>query len=836
MFACALFLMGPVLGDDRSCHADQLNLLQLRNGRGADAGRGTTPADALGLEPDSDDVDALEKISGRGSTSFVELEEESTSGDFRLAVTRAYVDEGKPPNAKKNWRGGPSGIDQIFGGANHRTWSNTHFWPVTPGGEEAVVWQCRASHAVKMTSFGPNSRTITLLRPEDLPHPESPYPKGELAFAVQSHEEIIVWITWPELYLLNGGKQVLGQNAQVACKNTLYKFDGASGSKLQERDAELGVAHLANGFASAKYVKQKRMILATFRYGMMSRHQASTAWFVDPGTLTAKPAGAYQSHSFMNSISVFPDGSASILSLGDARCRGIMHVRANAAMLLETNATLGSATSQRSHVATAKLDPPEGDDGELGSPLPNPDDQDEVSSSGETIEDSVGKSYSSCAFRPMNKMCRNTAKYNQIYMELAHPTMGRRKDGRDFAVFGAEDGTVGEEDCFVAQDPQNVILKTSGERKLTNFRTTAEGSVSRIKQLELGPVGTTGRHLLMYEVWKTKGKKTQWPSPGMVEYDTTVVMVVDDDGQTLAGPWEPTLRGDQILGGGDELQLIGGKAVIYDGGAGEILRYELTVADEGRGLPPAPPPTPYPTPPPPPSSFGLQKESGGDRCVKTAGVGQPLAEGTTGSGCTQFTLSRNMETQTFSFRAGGGCVDWFKNRQVFGLWNCNGKNPNQQFDYDARKGVFYCASDDAALYIVGFEPPTPRPTPPPSPSRSSKVEIMELKHQAGGCKGKVGKKGNRWLIERGATEESCQRACLEEKGCKYATLQKKGKSSKWTCASFKKCRKMKKSDKFMTFAKAKVTSAEADELGEIWTETNDDWGDYDLPPLPPIVQ
>ena len=65
MFAFFLLLMGPVFGDyafdvcdDQSCHAEQLNLLQLRNGRGADV---------LGLEPDSDDVDASEKESRLGS-------------------------------------------------------------------------------------------------------------------------------------------------------------------------------------------------------------------------------------------------------------------------------------------------------------------------------------------------------------------------------------------------------------------------------------------------------------------------------------------------------------------------------------------------------------------------------------------------------------------------------------------------------------------------------------------------------------------------------------------------------------------------------------------------
>ena len=68
-----------------------------------------------------------------------------------------------------------------------------------------------------------------------------------------------------------------------------------------------------------------------------------------------------------------------------------------------------------------------------------------------------------CDFYPGKKMCRNTAKYNMIHMELGQPTMGKRKDGGDFALFGKEDGTVGEEDCFRSSDPQNLILKTSGE-------------------------------------------------------------------------------------------------------------------------------------------------------------------------------------------------------------------------------------------------------------------------------------------------------------------------------------------------------------------------------------
>jgi hypothetical protein len=111
---------------------------------------------------------------------------------------------------------------------------------------------------------------------------------------------------------------------------------------------------------------------------------------------------------------------------------------------------------------------------------------------------------------------------------------------------------------------------------------------------------------------------------------------------------------------------------------------------------------------------------------------------------------------------------------------------------------------------------------------------MELKHQAGGCKGKVGKRGNKWLVKRGATVESCQRACLEDKGCKFASLTKKGKPSSWKCASFKKCKKIKKSAKSMTFTKSKVTRSKYEELGEIWTEEGD-FGDYNLPPPPPVV-
>ena len=80
---------------------------------------------------------------------------------------------------------------------------------------------------------------------------------------------------------------------------------------------------------------------------------------------------------------------------------------------------------------------------------------------------------------------------------------------------------------------------------------------------------------------------------------------------------------------------------------------------------------------------------------------------------------------------------------------------------------------------------------------------MELQEEAGGCKGKIGKRGNKVLIESWATEETCKAACLEEKGCKFATLRMKGKPSKWQCASYKKC-KLKKNQKHVTFKKSKA--------------------------------
>ena len=74
----------------------------------------------------------------------------------------------------------------------------------------------------------------------------------------------------------------------------VFKFDAASGSKLQEKDmtSKLGISHLANGDATAKYNQHTDTILVTFRYGMLNGHQAGTLWSVDPNNLGNTRSGS----------------------------------------------------------------------------------------------------------------------------------------------------------------------------------------------------------------------------------------------------------------------------------------------------------------------------------------------------------------------------------------------------------------------------------------------------------------------------------------------------------------------------------------------------------------
>jgi hypothetical protein len=93
---------------------------------------------------------------------------------------------------------------------------------------------------------------------------------------------------------------------------------------------------------------------------------------------------------------------------------------------------------------------------------------------------------------------------------------------------------------------------------------------------------------------------------------------------------------------------------------------------------------------------------------------------------------------------------------------------------------------------------------------------MTLKDKAGACKGKIGKRGSKWLIEHGATAANCQLACLNDDDCRFSHLKKSGKPERWKCASFKKCRKTKKDDRYMMFKKSTVKSSTAESL--IWKD------------------
>jgi hypothetical protein len=112
--------------------------------------------------------------------------------------------------------------------------------------------------------------------------------------------------------------------------------------------------------------------------------------------------------------------------------------------------------------------------------------------------------------------------------------------------------------------------------------------------------------------------------------------------------------------------------------------------------------------------------------------------------------------------------------------------------------------------------PTPEPTPPLAVSvaaPSGKVDAMQVFAEGAACKGKVGKAGAEYLVEKDATAESCQEACLRDKTCKYATLFTKGNSKKWNCVKFKKCKiskkqKKKKSQPAVSYKKAKVKASQ----------------------------
>ena len=156
--------------------------------------------------------------------------------------------------------------------------------------------------------------------------------------ATSKNEVIIVWIHWPN----EQKDHCKGDDCKgdPVCRMMMYKFDAASGSKLQEKDMSNSVRGIGKGTgiqriysgALAKYNKRTGKILASFRY-LMTRagdglnHQGCTTWEIDPTNLGAASIGAYNSHCFDNSITILPNGDAELGSLGDGYCRGIKSAR-----------------------------------------------------------------------------------------------------------------------------------------------------------------------------------------------------------------------------------------------------------------------------------------------------------------------------------------------------------------------------------------------------------------------------------------------------------------------------------------------------------------------------
>jgi hypothetical protein len=492
------------------------------------------------------------------ASSSASKEEVASGEGFTLAVERIAVD-GKVPSAVSDWNKPPGDYKVIWGYGNH-------FWPVSPHGKEGVVWWDESSKSVKMKSLADDSQSLTLLQPEA---------EGTLTWAASTDKVIILWIAWP-----NPQKDHCKEScSDKPARMMLYKIDAATGGKLQEKDmTNIFKQHRIYSGAYAKYNEASGTILVSFRVlGLRAKdkfnHQGCMTWSVNPDTLDHKGVPKTGlSHCYDNSITINPNGGADIGAVGDVYCRGIKHAYAGPSSLLEMNATVADEISQDHFLETFDDDIDE----PLGGPLPLDEyDTTEYDESEDIVAGSCdpkcGASYSpqQCPYRSIMKFCK---KYQALYLEIGHP-FGRTESGQTFSVFGAEttpspcNCAVGSACNFKPYDPRNLVFKTqeggeNGERALTDFKTSADGSVSRIKQATLEP----GRHLLMYEVWKSN------------VYDSTVVMIVDDNGDTLAGPWTPSLP-HRVLAHQDELYTINGKLVFYDGSGSEIQRYTITYSE-----------------------------------------------------------------------------------------------------------------------------------------------------------------------------------------------------------------------------------------------------------------
>jgi len=143
----------------------------------------------------------------------------------------------------------------------------------------------------------------------------------------------------------------------------------------------------------------------------------------------------------------------------------------------------------------------------------------------------------------------------------------------------------------------------------------------------------------------------------------------------------------------------------YDGGGGaddeDTDDYETDDDEDGGGSGPLP------------AELELAYEDRPGECLRDPRWGSTLRTGS--SGCTTFRTSGH--EHMFSIKYGNNCLDYFRNDQALGIYDCHG-GENQKFK---RVGSKYCLSveytNDVCVRAFG-EAPTPDPTPPPTEKKT----------------------------------------------------------------------------------------------------------------------
>merc|ERR1719482_1695788 len=192
-------------------------------------------------------------------------------------------------------------------------------------------------------------------------------------------------------------------------------------------------------------------------------------------------------------------------------------------------------------------------------------------------------------------------------------------------------------------------------------------------------------------------------------------------------------------------------------------------------------------------------------------------KGQGGVGCTMFEYRDGM------LHAEGGCLDFFKDRSAFGLYEmCHGGS-NQQFSKNGNTFVSQSQGMEFPIYgESGPSPtpkPTPRPTPNPTPSPTRAATPSPTPGDAGGdyyypsyyddddedslepvvfgsealsstrCQAMpIG--GSFGDLGREMSEDACKGKCLEMEECQYVVWkQNKKDNSIGGCTSFTDCDK-----------------------------------------------